>query len=330
MLGARGQLGFELCRACQALGEVIPAARPPVPGHGLGVDLADPASVDAFLARLELEAPDFVLNAAAYTAVDRAESEPELAHRVNAEIPGRLAERAEGWGGTVLHWSTDYVFDGEADRPYRETDPPGPRSVYGRTKLAGEEAVLAASARSLVLRSSWLHGTRGSNFVRTMRRLATERDRVSVVDDQRGSPTWARALAEAGAAILAQAVAGGPGWLATRAGTYHVAAAGECSWFELAQRILADTPVRVEPTTTAAWGAAAPRPAYSVLDCTRLRDTFGLVLPDWRRQVDLVLEELEGSAGCEGSRAGEGAAAPGGGRPAQRRRRRRGPLEGGG
>lgn len=291
--GAEGQLGWELQRALAPLGRIHAFDR-------AGLDLADPSGLRDTLRALE---PDVVVNAAAYTAVDRAEEDQALAQAVNAEAPGLLAEEVERLGGTLIHYSTDYVFDGTKTTPYAETDPPKPVSVYGRTKLAGEQAVLAAGAAHLVLRTSWVYATRGRNFLLTMLRLARERQELRIVDDQRGAPTWCRMLAEATAqALAASAVPGGGFDLAGRGGLYHLSAAGETSWYGFARSILAlgrELPgaesfriERVIPIPSEEFPTPAHRPAYSVLSNERFQSTFGLCLPDWEAQLRLAMASL--------------------------------------
>jgi len=293
VLGAAGQLGFELSRSLGCLGEVVAATR----GGGcdsVALDLGDRAAI-AHLVRESR--PAVIVNAAAYTAVDRAESEPEQAHAVNAEAPAVLAAEARAAEALLVHYSTDYVFDGRAERPYREDDAPAPLNVYGRSKLAGEEAVRASGARHLILRTSWVYGARGRNFVHAILGRAAQGAGLRVVSDQHGAPTSARALAEFTAQVLAGARAAGEPWLEARLGTYHVAASGECTWYEFARHILeragrGETPV--EPVTTADYGAKAPRPLSSRLDCRRAREVFGLELEHWRRQLARVMEEIAG------------------------------------
>ncbi len=191
ILGAAGQVGWELQRSLMPLGRVVAASR-----CGRYGPVADLTEIDSLTALLDRESPDLIVNAAAYTAVDKAESEPELAYRINAEAPGAIGRWAKACGCPVIHYSTDYVFDGEKETPYVETDPPNPLGVYGRTKLAGDEALLGSGAEVVILRVSWVYGLRGNNFLRTMQRLMAERDSLRIVDDQFGAPTWSRAVAE--------------------------------------------------------------------------------------------------------------------------------------
>jgi len=267
--GAGGQIGFEVARLLGPFGELIAADR-------AALDLADP---DAIVAAVRGARPGLIVNAGAYTAVDRAESEAELARAINGRAPGILAEEAKRLGALLIHYSTDYVFDGKRTTPYSEDDPTAPLSVYGRTKLDGERAVAAAGRHSLVFRTSWVYGLRGRNFLLTIRRLAAEREEISIVADQVGVPNWSRALAEATARI----VAAGLSRAAERAGLYHLSATGSASWHAFAQAIVGDaTRPRVRPITTAEYPTPARRPAYGVLATKRFETTFGFGLPDWR------------------------------------------------
>lgn len=288
LLGAGGQLGRELVRCAPEHVQLTAWTRAELDLTGEAIDL-----------RVRAQKPDLIVNAAAYTAVDRAEEEPALAHRVNAEAPGVLAEEAARTGALLVHYSTDYVFDGEKRAPYVETDAPAPLNTYGRSKLEGEEAVRASGARHLVLRTSWIYGARGSNFLRTMLRLAREREELRVVSDQTGSPTWSRMVAEATALALGSLRRGSDPLAAAAAvsGTYHLTAAGEASWHAFAERILATDPRREEqrcrsvvPIATSEYPTPARRPASSVLSSERFADTFGIRLPRWEEQLAMVLE----------------------------------------
>lgn len=292
LFGSTGQVGWELQRSLAPLGEVV--ALGSSGADGLAGDFRDPEGVARSVRAVQ---PAVVVNAAAYTQVDRAESEPELAAQVNALTPGVLAAAARDAGAWMLQYSTDYVFDGSGTRPWRETDPTGPLGVYGRTKLAGEERVAAANPRHLVLRTSWVYGARGGNFARTMLRLAAERESLSVVDDQFGAPTGADLLADVSAHAL-RALLGGAG----RAGVYHVAASGETSWHGYACFLLARArargmplkagPGQVLPVAGAAFPSAARRPHNSRLDTSRFRSEFGLALPPWEQGVARMLQEI--------------------------------------
>jgi dTDP-4-dehydrorhamnose reductase len=298
LLGANGQVGFELQRSLAPLGELVCATRSGrLPGGApcAQVDIADAVALDALLGR---EKPDVVVNAAAHTAVDRAEDEPEAARLANADAPARLARWCEQRDATLVHYSTDYVFDGRATRPYRENDPTAPLGNYGRTKLAGENAIRASGARHLIFRTAWVYAARGQNFLRTMLRLAQEREQLRVVADQIGAPTPARWIAAATALALVRKP---QGHTDPRLGTMHLSAAGETHWCEFARAIFADAvdagllerAPRVEPITTADYPTRATRPAYSRLDNRRLYDALGLRLPDWRRGVSEVVAECQ-------------------------------------
>ena len=267
--GAAGQVGFELVRLLAPSGDVVATDR-------VTLDLA---SADAIVAAVRGARPKLIVNAGAYTAVDRAEDDRELAHAVNAVAPGVLAEEARRVGAVLIHYSTDYVFDGARTSPYPEDAPTGPLNVYGATKLDGERAIAAVGAHALVLRTSWVYGTRGRNFLLTIRRLAAERDELRVVGDQRGVPNWSRVLAESTARI----VAGGLAPLAERAGLYHMSSTGDASWHEFACAIVGGAGMpRVVPITTAEYPLPARRPAYGVLGTAKFEATFGFALPDWR------------------------------------------------
>ncbi len=286
LLGSSGQVGWELQRSLAPLGQVVAASRQGE--HGPSIDLADADALRSLFAEVR---PWMVVNAAAYTAVDRAESEPELAHTINAAAPGLIGELAHAVGAGVVHYSTDYVFDGSAGRPYREDDAVAPISVYGQSKLAGECALLDSGAAALIFRTAWVYGLHGHNFLCTMRRLFAERDEVRVVDDQIGAPTWSRMIAEATAQVLAQLKADRSQLVKLR-GIYHLTAAGETSWYGFAKAILelSGADCRLVPITTAEYPTPARRPARSLLDNAKLRETFGLALPDWADSLRLCLE----------------------------------------
>lgn len=277
--GDRGMLGSEL-RGLLDAGSV------PSIGSDREVDIADPVAVASFLERAR---PDWVVNCAAYTNVDKAEDEPELAHRLNAVGPGNLARACAAAGSRLIHLSTDYVFDGAADRPYRETDPVSPLGVYGRTKAAGEEEVLAAAPDSVVIRTAWLYGRHGRNFVHTVLRLLAEKGGLGVVADQFGSPTWAFDLAG-----LIAAIAAGRG---LAGGIYHFSGEGVASWHEFAveiARLSGACPEdglgsAVRPLRTDQYPTRAARPAYSVLDKSKLR-SLGFAVPAWRDSLARYFE----------------------------------------
>lgn len=270
--GASGQLGFELARQLARYGDIVAADR----GR---LDLADP---DGVVAAVRGTKPDLIANAAAYTAVDMAEREEALATAINGRAPGILAEEAKRVGAILLHFSTDYVFDGVRTTPYPEDAPPAPLNAYGRTKLEGERAIAAVGGHVLVFRTSWIYGLRGRNFLLTIRRLARERDELRIVADQIGVPNWCRTLADATARVVA---AGLPG-LADRPGLYHMSSKGEASWFDFARAIVGDAPLpRVLPITSAEYPLPARRPAYGVLATAKFETAFAFALPDWREAL---------------------------------------------
>lgn len=281
LTGINGQVGWELQRTLAPLGEVIAADRNVL-------DLADTASIRR---RVMALAPDLIVNPAAYTAVDKAESEPDLAHVINAAAVSELA----GCGMPLVHFSTDYVFDGRKAGAYKEDDPPNPLGVYGATKLAGEEAVQCAGIPHLILRTSWVYGLRGRNFLLTMQRLARERDSLAVVDDQFGAPTWSRLIAEGTALVIAR-------WLdradqTAASGIYHLACGGRTSWHGFTAAILAHLAAGEEKLASltaipsSGYPTPAARPANSQLDCGKLADAFGVRLPDWERALALCMEQ---------------------------------------
>ncbi|WP_222564679.1 dTDP-4-dehydrorhamnose reductase [Novilysobacter antarcticus] len=285
LIGGNGQVGHELRRALAPLGDLVVTTRDGRLSDGAPcetLDLGQPESVADLVERI---APDVVINAAAYTAVDRAEDEPDLAQVVNAESPALIAEACAGVAATLVHYSTDYVFDGLGQRPYREEDPTAPLGVYGATKLAGEQAIAATGARHLILRTAWVYGLHGSNFLRTMLRLAGERDELRVVADQVGSPTPAWLIADVTASILRRTI--------DTSGVFHLVAAGQTSWHGFAEAIMQQArsagllkrEPRVLPITTAEFPTRAARPAFSVLDTARLEEQFQLEILDWRRAL---------------------------------------------
>lgn len=289
LTGRHGQVGFELQRALAPLGRVTALDR-----HEC--DLSDPEAIRAMVRDVQ---PDIVVNPAAYTAVDKAESEPGLAAAVNAIAPAVIGEEAEKRGALVVHYSTDYVFDGQQHAPYKESDATNPQSVYGRTKLAGELALAASGANHLIIRTSWVVGAHGGNFAKTILRLAAERESLNVVADQHGAPTSAALLADVTAQLLARYLAQREGF---PFGLYHVAAAGETHWQAYASHVvqrareaglaLKLSPEAIRPIATAEYPTAAKRPPNSRLDTHKLRDTFGLHLPDWQLGLDHILEQI--------------------------------------
>jgi dTDP-4-dehydrorhamnose reductase len=315
LLGANGQVGWELLRSLQPLGEVICTRR-----SGRNADVGAPIDLD--LQRLDDVGrvvrdvqPQVIVNAAAYTAVDRAENDVETAHVVNALAPGVLAEEAARLGAALIHYSTDYVFDGGGQRPWREDDAPAPVNVYGRTKLAGEEAIRSSGAAHLILRTSWVYGVHGANFVKTMLRLGAERSELKVVNDQVGAPTSARVIADMTAQVLALTRENPSEFLSQHGGIIHLACAGEVSWHAFALeifRVARDLGLvlkvqEVRPIPSREYPTPARRPRNSRLDCTRLRERLGLITPDWRIALRQCLEEaLRPGIGVPPSQAGAG------------------------
>lgn len=290
LLGKDGQVGFELRRALATLGQV----------HAVGrqdCDLADEPALSALLSQAR---PDVIVNAAAYTAVDQAESEQALAFAINAHAPAIIGRHAAASGALVIHYSTDYVFAGDKPGTYTEQDATGPQSVYGASKLIGEEALQASGARHLIFRTSWVYGAHGANFAKTMLRLAAERESLNIVADQWGAPTSAALIADITAHMIREAT--GPWRGAFPYGIYHLVAGGETHWHEYACHVIARAraagwPIKVaqeaiKPIATAHYPTPARRPANSRLSTLKLRQTFGLALPDWRENLDHVLDQI--------------------------------------
>jgi dTDP-4-dehydrorhamnose reductase len=294
LLGKNGQVGWELQRSLAIVGEVV-ACDFDSPGE-LRADFSEPESLSPLVRRIR---PDAIVNAAAHTAVDQAESEPEHAERINAIAPGVLAREAAEIGAALIHYSTDYIFDGSGSAPRVEADTPGPLSVYGRTKLGGEELLRRSGCRHAILRTSWVYAARGNNFIRTMLRLAGEREELRVIDDQFGAPTGADLLADVTAVVLRRLLVD-----PAVSGTYHCVAAGETSWHGFAMFVIewarahglpvSVAPGRILPVPTSAYPTAATRPNNSRLDTTRLRQTFSLTLPSWQAGVERMLTEITG------------------------------------
>ncbi len=291
LFGKGGQVGWELQRSLAPLGQVV----------ALDFDstnlCGDFTNLEGLAETVEAVHPDFIINAAAHTAVDKAESEPELAHTINALAPEVLAKAAQRIGAGIVHYSTDYVFDGSGDVRWKESDQPRPLNVYGQTKLEGERLLAAACTRHLIFRTSWVYAARGGNFAKTMLRLAGERERLTVIDDQFGAPTGAELLADVTAHALRD-LAVHP----EHAGLYHLTASGETSWHGYASHVLeiaraAGVPLQtaahaVAAVPTTAFPTPAQRPLNSRLDTSKLQTTFGLTLPDWRAGVDRMVREI--------------------------------------
>jgi len=295
LTGVTGQVGGELARTLASLGEVISFGR----GE---MDLADAGSVRA---KIRAVRPRWIVNPAAYTAVDKAESDPELAYAINAEAVRAIGEEARAIGAGVIHFSTDYVFDGTSLSPYKETDATQPVSVYGASKLAGERALAETGAAHLLFRTSWVYGATGKNFLRTILKAARERDRLRVVADQYGAPTWSRDLARMTARVIAQVEQQGAGGELAEAmeglgGIYHAAGAGETTWFGFASEAIKSVRERepetklaeVDAIATADYPTPAKRPANSRLSCERLAERFGWRMMDWRESLRGVMAEL--------------------------------------
>jgi dTDP-4-dehydrorhamnose reductase len=305
LIGKNGQVGWELQRTLQPLGEVMAVVREQM-------DVSDPDSIKKIIREVQ---PKIIVNAAAYTAVDKAESEPELAMKVNGVAPGIMAEEAKQLGALLVHYSTDYVFDGTKQGAYTEEDTPNPLSVYGKTKLAGEQAIQASGAAHLILRTSWVYGMRGKNFLLTILRLAQERPELKIVDDQIGAPTWSRMIAESTAQILARCfspIAHHSLPITEFTGIYHLTAGGQTSWYGFAKAILessvhfphfAKAPgghkggeggfavPKLIPITTTEYPLPAPRPSNSVMSNEKLARVFGIVAPQWDDALRLCMEE---------------------------------------
>jgi len=285
LLGKNGQVGWELQRSLAPLGELI----------ALGSDSADFTDLESLAKTVREIAPDVIVNAAAHTAVDRAESEPELARTINALAPGVLAAEAKRLGVWLVHYSTDYVFDGSGDKPWRETDPTNPLSVYGASKLEGEQLIQQSGCKHLIFRTSWVYGARGGNFAKTMLRLGQERESMKVIDDQMGAPTGAELLSDVTAHAIRTALMN-----PDVSGLYHLVASGETSWHGYASFVLAfarqaGVPLKVaaiEAVPTSAFPTAATRPHNSRLSTGKLTSAFGLHLPHWQVGVTRMLTEI--------------------------------------
>ncbi|MGV8960567.1 MAG: dTDP-4-dehydrorhamnose reductase [Stenotrophomonas sp.] len=292
VFGGNGQVGQELLRSMASLGPIVATTRSGVLPDGSACEVADFNEPESLTTLLEHIRPEVVVNAAAYTAVDRAEQDRDAAWRTNAEAPGVLARWCAQAAVPMVHYSTDYVFDGQGARPYREEDATAPLGVYGTSKLAGEEAIRAAGGRHLIFRTAWVYASHGTNFLRTMLRVGAERDVLRVVADQIGTPTPAALIAD----VTAQALQHGGGL----SGTWHLTATGETSWHGFAEAIFAEAVAsgrlprapKVEAITTADYPTPARRPAYSHLDVSRLQADFGLQLPTWQQGLKRVISEL--------------------------------------
>ncbi|MDD3180903.1 MAG: dTDP-4-dehydrorhamnose reductase [Opitutaceae bacterium] len=283
LFGRTGQVGWELRRTLAPLGRLVCVDYPEA-------DFTNPDSIQQWMTDTS---PDIVVNAAAYTAVDKAESEPALAMKINGEAPGVMADEAKKRGALLVHYSTDYVYEGTKSSPYTENDTTNPQGAYARTKLAGDRAIQQVDGDHLIFRLCWVYGARGSNFMLTMQRLAREREKLRVVADQIGCPTWSRLIAETTALALRQVCLSGR----VPKGVYHLCAAGQTSWHGFAQAIIDLMPPEekkcreVEAITSVEFSTPTKRPAYSVMSCAKLERTFGLRLPDWHDSLRQVLEK---------------------------------------
>jgi dTDP-4-dehydrorhamnose reductase len=288
LLGCNGQLGWELQRTLAPLGQVISFDYPQI-------DLSQPESIPGTLKAAQ---PGVILNATAYTDVDRAESESDLAMAINAHAPGVMAETASEIGAALIHFSTDYVFDGAKGSPYSESDPPNPLNIYGKSKLAGEQAITHVDCSYLILRTSWVYSLRRANFVTNVLKWSRQHRTLRIVTDQIGNPTWARMLAETSALLLSKAGNNPVEWIRERKGIYHLAGSGSSTRFQLAQSILRYDPHREEqiarellPALTSDFPTPAQRPLYSALDNSLFQDTFALHLPAWDITLELALQD---------------------------------------
>jgi dTDP-4-dehydrorhamnose reductase len=297
--GANGQVGWHLQRILAPLGEVL----------AIDVEEVDLTDLEAVSRTVREFAPDIVANAAAYTAVDKAESEPDLARAINVAAPARVAQECAARGALMIHYSTDYVYDGSKSGPYEESDATGPLSVYGQTKLEGDQAIVSSGCAHVILRTTWVYDIRGKNFLRTVLRLAREKEELRMVGDQYGAPTWARGLAESTAVILAKSLERRSATGSWNSGLFHLTAAGQTSWAGFAQAILDDYDTlldwpaetgefggplkakRVVAISTEQYQTPARRPRNSVLSNAKVKAAFGVALPDWRAQLRLAMQD---------------------------------------
>lgn len=297
--GANGQVGWHLQRTLAPMGDVL----------AIDIEQVDLTDLEAVGRAVRDFAPDVVVNAAAYTAVDKAESEPELARAINVAAPGKIAEECARSGALLIHYSTDYVYDGSKVGPHEETDPTGPLSVYGETKLAGDQAIIASKCAHVILRTTWVYDVRGKNFLRTVLRLAREKEELRIVGDQYGAPTWARELAESTTIIIGRLLERKSATGSWQSGLFHLTAAGRTSWAGFAQAILEDyedfldwpaetgefggplKAKRVVEITTEQYQTPARRPRNSVLSNAKIQAAFGIVMPEWRSQLRLAMQD---------------------------------------
>ncbi|MCG7939628.1 MAG: dTDP-4-dehydrorhamnose reductase [Candidatus Thiodiazotropha lotti] len=287
LIGCDGQVGWELQRSLAVLADVTATSL--CGSYGYALDLLDSDAINKAVAETE---PDYIVNAAAHTAVDKAESEVELSKQLNAEAPAQLARLAAEHDAVFIHYSTDFVFDGQSERPYREEDPTAPLGVYGQTKLEGEQRILATEATAMVFRTSWVYGNHGHNFMKTMLRLFHEKDELKVVDDQIGAPTWSRMIAEVTAQVIGQ-LHSGVKHADELKGIYHLTSSGETSWYGFARQILelSGESCSLLPIATHKYPTPARRPAYSVLDNSKLSQMFRLSMPNWSSALKRCMED---------------------------------------
>ncbi|MBC8285610.1 MAG: dTDP-4-dehydrorhamnose reductase [Nitrospinae bacterium] len=288
LTGKNGQVGWELNRSLAKLGTVFAMGRDQM-------DLSRPETLGSIIQEIR---PDIIINAAAYTAVDKAESEPELAMTVNGIAPGVIAEEAKKIGAGMIHYSTDYVFDGKATSPYKEEDSTVPLNIYGKSKLAGEKAVGQAGIDHIILRTGWVYSLRGSNFLLTVQKLAQNRKQIKIVDDQRGGPTWARTIAEGTAHILEQSLKGTTtSKVFTDSGVFHMTCDGETSWFGFANKIFElsglSKSVELIPIPTIEYPTPAVRPGYSLLSNSKLKQAFGYEMPQWQEALQECMDSTK-------------------------------------
>jgi dTDP-4-dehydrorhamnose reductase len=290
LIGKNGQIGWELQRTLASLGDVIAVGR-------REIDLIDPDSIREVVREVR---PELIINAAAYTAVDKAESEPDLAMAINGIAPGIMAEEAKRLSAAIIHYSTDYVFDGASNRPYVEDDAPNPVNVYGTTKLAGERAIQASGVPHLILRTSWVYGARGRNFLLTILKLAKEKNELKIVNDQIGAPTWCRLLAEVTSQMIAQHYSPVSRQAISEAsGLYHVVPTGSVSWHGFATKIIETVsgqvrhaPPKLIPIPSSDYAVPAKRPLNSSMTSKKLGNAYGLTMPHWEKSLSLCMEEV--------------------------------------
>lgn len=290
LIGTNGQVGHELSSLLSKVGNIdlVTTNRPEC-------DLAMPVSIRAVISK---EKPELIVNAAAYTAVDKAEQEQDLARQVNSDALVVIADEAIKCGAAVIHYSTDYVFDGSNTAPYKEDEQTQPINHYGLTKCKGEEALINSGVPALIFRTSWVYGVRGSNFLLTMHRLLKEKDQLTIVDDQKGAPTWCRSIARATVSVIASAGNDPVGFIKQNSGIYHMTCGGETNWFEFARSIAehmqkhGSKTAKISPVPTTSYPTPAKRPMYSVLDNTKLNKTFNVKLPDWREALVECMQEM--------------------------------------